>query len=442
MTTVKTHNRRNGHAKAVLHLTNGSGLPELSKTPQEGKTVLITGGAGFIGTNVAHRFLSCGQPVLLYDNLSRPGVRKNLKWLQSLYGDLVQIQIADVQDSEALCKATRHASKVFHLAAQVAVTSSLVEPIHDFEVNARGTLNLLEALRKLENPPPLVFTSTNKVYGDLKDVKLQMNEGRYEPVDPSLRKHGFSESRPLNFHSPYGCSKGCACQYVLDYSRTFGIPAVAFHMSCIYGLHQLGNEDQGWVAHFLIKALENSPINIFGDGRQVRDILFVEDLIDAFLLAYDNMDTLAGEAFNIGGGPANTISLLELLDLIGELQGRRPKTQFAEWRSADQRYYVSNIQKFCAATGWFPKIKVQDGVSRLYHWLKEFRVTQPIPVSKMNNQAAGRNDNHANARASNLVFRNGHQHEFKSPSRARRPGKAAAVNEKCADRKLAKTFNA
>ena len=360
------HHKRNGHPRPSTHSMTGlSRPPAVTKHPHIMKPVLITGGAGFIGTNLAHRFLSKGHPVLLYDNLSRPGVRRNLEWLEHTHGELVQIETADVRDPGPLRKAAKRASKVFHFAAQVAVTSSLVEPIHDFEVNARGTLNLLEALRGLENPPPVLFTSTNKVYGDLSDVRLQMNAGRYEPVDAELRQNGFSESRPLNFHSPYGCSKGCACQYVLDYSRTFRIPAVAFHMSCIYGLHQFGNEDQGWVAHFLIKALQNAPITIYGDGRQVRDILFVEDLIDAFLLAHQHMDDLAGQAFNIGGSPANTISLLELLDLIGELQGSRPETRFDEWRSADQRYYVSDIRKFSAATGWYPKVTVREGVSQL-----------------------------------------------------------------------------
>jgi CDP-paratose 2-epimerase len=394
------------------------------------KPVLITGGAGFIGTNVAHRFLSKGHPVLLYDNLSRPGVRGNLEWLQQTHGGLVQIETADIRDPGPLRKAAKRASRVFHFAAQVAVTSSLSEPIHDFEVNARGTLNLLEALRGLENPPPVLFTSTNKVYGDLSDVGLQMNAGRYEPADPELRQNGFSESRPLNFHSPYGCSKGCACQYVLDYSRTFHIPAVAFHMSCIYGLHQFGNEDQGWVAHFLIKALQNSPITIYGDGRQVRDILFVEDLIDAFLLAHQHMGSLAGQAFNIGGSPANTISLLELLDLIGELQGGRPKTRFDAWRSADQRYYVSDIRKFSAATGWYPKVSVREGVSRLYRWLKESHQAVHVPDLETSALKANGNGRHLHA-----VNGNGHNRGTRP---LKRFCKSSAVS-KCAERKKEKS---
>jgi CDP-paratose 2-epimerase len=300
-------------------------------------------------------------------------VEKNLQWLQDNYGDLVEIEIADVRNEQALRKIVRGVSRVFHFAAQVAVTTSLQNPIEDFEVNARGTLNLLEALRSLSVPPPLLYTSSNKVYGDLADVKIFCDDTRYEPQDRLLRINGFSEKRPLDFHSPYGCSKGAAGQYVLDYARTFRIPAVVFHMSCIYGLHQFGNEDQGWVAHFLIRALENLPITIYGDGKQVRDILFVEDLVNAMLLAQQNIGEISGQSFNIGGGPQNTISLLELLDCIEELNDRRPQVKFENWRSADQQYYVSDIRKFSTATGWEPKVGVRDGVERLNNWLIETR---------------------------------------------------------------------
>ena len=335
--------------------------------------ILITGGAGFIGTNLAHRLLSAKRKVILYDNLSRPGVEQNLAWLKATHGDLVRFERADVRDFERLRKTVRGVSQVFHFAAQVAVTTSLDSPIEDFEINARGTLNLLEALRSLTEPPPLVFTSTNKVYGDLKRVKLRMSRGRYEPVDQSVREHGFDEACALHFHSPYGCSKGAACQYVMDYARTFGLRAVVFRMSCIYGPHQFGTEDQGWVAHFLIKALERSPLTIYGDGRQVRDVLFVEDLVEAFLQAQRHIEPLAGQAFNLGGGPANTTSLLELMELIGELHGQRPEVRYADWRPADQQYYVSDTRRFSAATGWSPNVDVRTGVTRLYEWLKEFR---------------------------------------------------------------------
>jgi CDP-paratose 2-epimerase len=384
--------KRNGASK---HPTKSNGSPlwlaGRGDANPKNQMVLITGGAGFIGTNLAHRFLSQKQPVLLYDNLSRPGVEENLAWLRAKYGDLVHIEVADVRDAGRLASAVKRASKIFHFAAQVAVTTSLVDPIQDFEINARGTLNLLEAIRRLDTPPPLIFTSTNKVYGDLEDIKLQVQDGRYEPEEPNLRQHGFSEQRPVNFHSPYGCSKGAACQYVLDYARTFHIPAVVFRMSCIYGWHQFGNEDQGWVAHFLIRALENKPITIFGDGRQVRDILFAEDLVNAFLQAIEKVGSLSGQAFNIGGGPVNTLSLLELVDIISELKGEKPLVRFDDWRPADQQYYVSDTRKFSAATAWKPLTSAREGVKSVYEWLKENRVPDPSRILRVGSLVAKAN---------------------------------------------------
>ncbi|MGI8508072.1 MAG: NAD-dependent epimerase/dehydratase family protein [Gemmatimonadaceae bacterium] len=337
------------------------------------RPVLITGGAGFVGCNVAHRLLSAGTPVLLFDNLSRPGVERNLRWLRDTHGDNVKAEVADVRDRVALGRAAARARQVFHFAAQVAVTTSLVDPREDFEINAGGTLNLLEALRALPEPPPLVFTSTNKVYGGLEDVSLVRRDGRYEPEDLELRQRGISEERALDFHSPYGCSKGTADQYVLDYSRSYGLRTIVFRMSCIYGPRQFGTEDQGWVAHFLIRAIERQPIVLYGDGMQVRDVLFIDDLVDAFLLAQQNMDTQAGRAFNIGGGPERTTSLIELLDLIEEMHGERPKLEREGWRTGDQRYYVSDTQRFQKATGWQPHVGVKTGVARLYRWLMESR---------------------------------------------------------------------
>jgi CDP-paratose 2-epimerase len=229
----------------------------------------------------------------------------------------------------------------------------------------------LEAIRAQDDPPPLVFTSTNKVYGGLEDIAMRKNGVRYEPADEHIRAHGVSEARPLDFHSPYGCSKGAADQYVVDYARTFGIPAVVFRMSCIYGPHQFGTEDQGWVAHFLIRALAGEPITLYGDGLQVRDILFVEDLVNAFLLARKHVRELSGRAFNMGGGPANTVSLREILNMIGKVHGKKPKLDFDGWRPGDQRYYVSDTRRFGEATGWAPKVGVQEGVERLYTWLVE-----------------------------------------------------------------------
>ncbi|HKG47898.1 MAG TPA: NAD-dependent epimerase/dehydratase family protein [Pyrinomonadaceae bacterium] len=358
--------------------TNGNGLHKGANaiTPApvtkngKSKPILITGGAGFVGSNLAHRLLSEGHRVRLLDNLSRAGVERNLRWLIETHGDLVDIEVPDVRNLSIIKQAVKDASQVFHFAAQVAVTSSLVDPIEDFETNARGTLNLLEAVRTTENPPPLIFTSTNKVYGNLADLKFEKQGTRYAPFDEGIRERGISEDRPLDFHSPYGCSKGAADQYVSDYARTYGIPALVFRMSCIYGPHQYGNEDQGWVAHFVIRSMAGKPITIYGDGMQVRDILFIDDLVDAFLLAQQHMKKLAGSAYNIGGGPTNSISLLELLDLLAELHGGDVSVRFEEWRAADQRYYVADTSKFSRLTGWQPRVPVHEGVRRLYEWLR------------------------------------------------------------------------
>jgi len=264
--------------------------------------VLITGGAGFVGCNLAHRFASMGRRVLVLDNLSRAGVEQNLAWLQATHADHVEAVVADIRDKATVEAAVARAGAVFHLAAQVAVTTSLVDPLHDFAVNAGGTLTLLEAVRNRRNPPPLLFTSTNKVYGKLPGVSFATDGERYVPRDALLAGGGVAEEQPLDFASPYGCSKGAADQYVLDYAKTFGIPAAVFRMSCIYGPHQFGTEDQGWVAHFIKKVLADETITLYGDGRQVRDILFVDDLVDAMLLAEERMTSLSGEAFNIGAG--------------------------------------------------------------------------------------------------------------------------------------------
>lgn len=333
--------------------------------------VLICGGAGFIGSNLAARFLSTGQPVLIYDDLSRNGVERNLEWLRQEYGSLLEFELADIRDARSLRRCVRSASAVFHFAAQTAVTTSLRSPLDDFEVNAVGTVTLLEELRALRFPIPLLFTSTNKVYGNLDKLALRLNGGRYEPQHPAVLAKGVPESWPLDFYSPYGCSKGAADQYVLDYARTYDLPHVVFRMSCIYGPHQFGTEDQGWVAHFLIRAAQGQCITIYGDGRQVRDILYVEDLVNAMLVASRNSAALAGRAFNIGGGVENTISLNELLDMIEDLEDCRPEIKFEDWRVGDQRYYVSDVSAFSAATGWRPRVSAREGISRLHAWLTE-----------------------------------------------------------------------
>jgi CDP-paratose 2-epimerase len=331
--------------------------------------VLITGGAGFVGTNLASRLLDDGHRVLVYDNLSRPGVGENLDWLKRRYGDSVSARVADVRDAAELRSAVRGATAVFHLAAQVAVTTSLGDPVDDFEVNLLGTLNLLEELRRLRRPVPFLFTSTNKVYGALADLELVRAGERWEPVDDRFRTLGVGERRPLDFCTPYGCSKGGADQYVLDYAKTYGLPAVVFRMSCIYGPHQHGNEDQGWVAHFLLSAVSGEQVTIYGDGAQVRDILHASDLAEAMVVAHANVDRLAGTAFNVGGGPANTISLLELLHLMGELEGNPLDVVHADERPGDQRWYVSDTTRLREATGWHPRVGVRAGIEALHRWL-------------------------------------------------------------------------
>jgi CDP-paratose 2-epimerase len=352
--------KANGARSSRVH--SGIGL-------RQSKYVLITGGAGFIGSNLADRLLREGREVILYDNLSRRGVSANVEWLASNHGSRLRVETGDIRDAARISSLVRHVGEVFHFAAQVAVTTSCEDPREDFEINVGGTINLLEALRSQSPPPPVIFTSTNKVYGSLRDLRVRPNGTRYQPV--ARFRYGIDEARQLEFHSPYACSKGAADQYVLDYARSMGLPAVVFRMSCIYGPHQFGTEDQGWIAHFLNRAIHGRQLTIYGDGKQVRDVLFVTDLVDALLLAQERMPELAGEAFNIGGGVNNTLSLLELLSMIQELQETLPPIKTGEWRAGDQKYYVSDIRKFRAFTGWLPRISVRQGVAELYQWLRD-----------------------------------------------------------------------
>jgi CDP-paratose 2-epimerase len=351
--------------------------------PPVDSPVLITGGAGFVGTNLADRLLSQGRAVRIYDNLARAGNERNLKWLHARHQGRLDVVKADIRDGDAIRRAVVDVGMVFHFAAQVAVTTSLDHPGEDFAVNAAGTVALLEALRERGNAAGLLFTSTNKVYGTLDDIRLDASASRYSPAR-ELSDSGIGESRPLSFHSPYGCSKGAADQYVLDFARSYGLPSVVFRMSCIYGPHQHGTEDQGWVAHFLIRALRGEPIAIFGDGRQVRDLLFVEDLVDAVLQAEKRLPDIAGQAFNIGGGPGNTISLNELIQHIAELDGAPPRVDYCDWRLGDQRWYVSDHRKFTNVCGWRPRTDIGAGVRRLRDWLARERT----PLAGLLPQAA------------------------------------------------------
>jgi CDP-paratose 2-epimerase len=337
------------------------------------RPVLVTGGAGFIGSNIADRLARDGHDVLVYDALARPGVEANLAWLKKRHPQRVSAVIADIRDEQAVSDAAGVATAVFHFAAQVAVTTSLVAPRDDFDINVRGTLHLLDALRRRNEPVPLLFASTNKVYGDLADIALDATNDAYLPRDEAVRAQGIGEERSLDFHTPYGCSKGAADQYVLDYARSFGVPTAVMRMSCVYGPRQMGTEDQGWVAHFLIRALQGEPISIYGDGRQVRDILDISDAVEAYVAAWRRIEAVHGRAFNLGGGPGNAVSLRQLLRYVEDLLGRPVDLAFSDWRAGDQRYYVSSTRRAARELSLRPPVPWRTGVAALAHWLASER---------------------------------------------------------------------
>jgi CDP-paratose 2-epimerase len=340
--------------------------------------VAIVGGSGFIGSNLADSLLSDGQQVLVIDNLSRPGVEQNLAWLKDRHGGRLGVELADIRDTGRLTPAIARSRAVFHFAAQTAVTTSLVEPVGDFDINLRGTLNVLEAARQSGRRIPVVFASTNKVYGDLDDLRM-MDEGeRYAPADPAIRAHGIGEARKLDFCTPYGCSKGGADQYVLDYAKSYGLPTAVLRMSCIYGPRQFGTEDQGWVAHFMLCALSGRPITIYGDGKQVRDILHVSDAVAAYRAVLGNIEAVAGRAFNLGGGPGNAVSLRTLLAEIGGMTGRPVPIRYDQERAGDQLYFVADTRAIGAALGWRARIPWREGIRDLAGWLQAHRL-EPEP---------------------------------------------------------------
>jgi CDP-paratose 2-epimerase len=345
----------------------------ISTAPADSRPVLVTGGAGFIGCNIANKLAEDGHEVLIYDALSRPGVETNLAWLKERHPGLVTSIVADIRDEDELARAAREAKAVFHMAAQVAVTTSLVDPREDFEINLKGTINLLDAVRLGGGRVPVIFASTNKVYGDLADIDFDLEGDRYVPADRDVRDHGIGEARPLDFHTPYGCSKGAADQYVLDYARSFALPTAVLRMSCIYGVRQMGTEDQGWVAHFLIRALEGQPITLYGDGHQVRDILDVSNAVEAYLCAWQQIERISGRAYNLGGGPANAVSLRELLAYMGELLGHDIDISFSDWRAGDQRYFVADTRAIRNELGLSPAVPWKQGVAQLAEWLRESR---------------------------------------------------------------------
>jgi CDP-paratose 2-epimerase len=330
---------------------------------------LISGGCGFIGCNAASQLLAVGERVVVLDNLDRQGTAENRAWLASLAGapDFVH---ADIRSAEAMRAVVReHRPDVLlHLAGQVAVTTSVRDPRTDFDVNALGTLNLLEAVRLESQRTAFLYSSTNKVYGSLKSLRVEEAATRY--VLPEL-PHGVGEGQPLDFHSPYGCSKGTADQYTLDYARIYGLRAVVFRQSCIYGPHQYGVEDQGWVAWMTIAALTGRPITVYGTGKQVRDVLYVEDLVRCYRAAVERIDAVAGEAFNMGGGPTNSVSLIEFLRVLERVCGRRIEVGYGPARPGDQPYFVADVRKAERLLGWRPTTSVAEGVEQLAAWVKE-----------------------------------------------------------------------
>jgi CDP-paratose 2-epimerase len=342
------------------------------------RPVLVTGGCGFLGCNIVDALAARGRSVIAADNFSRAGAHENARWLTQRPGNRVRIEVADTRNAEAMEKLVSEAGAVMHLAAQVAVTTSLLDPVEDFEVNARGTLNVLEAVRRFNPEAALIFASTNKVYGKLfEDNGVRRMANHYVPSDPRLAL-GVGEGAGLDLHSPYGCSKGAADQYVRDYARVFGLNTVVLRMSCIYGPRQFGNEDQGWIAHFLLQAIHNRPIMIYGDGYQVRDALFVDDAVDAWIRALDGIEQVRGEVFNLGGGPGNAVSLREMIDLIAELRGEKPDCRYAAWRPGDQPWYVSDTRGISRALGWHARTSVRDGLRALGQWL-DSRAGGPEP---------------------------------------------------------------
>lgn len=330
--------------------------------------LLVTGGAGFIGSHATRRFLDRGWKVTVFDNMSRLGCAEAVAWMQS-HPQATNLSIirGDVRDADAIRHAAADADAILHAAGQTAVTKSVTNPREDFESNALGTLNLLEAARASGRKAAILFTSTNKVYGGMEETGVVLRDQHY---GYESFPNGVPESQPLDFHSPYGCSKGAADQYIRDYSRIYDLPTIVFRQSCIYGTWQFGTEDQGWLAHFAIAAVLDKPITIFGDGMQVRDALYIEDLVDAFEAAFARSRELKGQIFNIGGGPTRAISLLDLITQLESLRGSGMQVSYDDWRPGDQRVYISDVSKAQQHLGWSPRIDVSEGVRRLYTWVQ------------------------------------------------------------------------
>lgn len=330
------------------------------------KTILITGGCGFIGSNACEHFLKKNYKVIAFDDLSRAGAKENSKWLQILKGDFIFIK-GDVRNYNLLLEifSKYKPDYVLHLAAQVAMTTSVENPRYDFEVNALGTFNVLEATRKITPTSPFLYTSTNKVYGETKDIPVIEKKKRYEYKDTK----GISENQILDFHGPYGVSKGTGDQYTVDYARIFNLNTIVFRQSAIYGPHQFGIEDQGWLAWFCNALIFNHPVVIYGDGKQVRDVLYIEDVLGAYEKAFENISKTKGQVYNIGGGANFSLSIWELFEILENYTGKKFNYSFSSWRPGDQKVYISDISKAKRDFNWEPKTSSEEGVKKLYDWI-------------------------------------------------------------------------
>ena len=333
------------------------------------RNYFVTGGAGFIGSNYAHKLIQRGEKVTIFDNLSRAGAPRNIAWLEETFGkNAFRLIVGDVRSADLLAESAKDADVFVHLAGQVAVTTSVTNPRDDFEANALGTFNALEAARLSKRDLIFIYSSTNKVYGAMEDVALKEDPTRWRYAD---LEHGCPESQPLDFHSPYGCSKGAGDQYVRDYARIYGLRSVVFRQSAIYGPRQFGIEDQGWMAWFVIAAVMERPINIYGDGKQVRDMLWVEDLVEAYDIAVEKIDSVKGKVFNMGGGAENTISVwTEFSPRLEKLLGKPIRVTRGDWRPGDQRVFYADIRKAQQELGWKPKTNVDEGIRKLFDWVK------------------------------------------------------------------------
>ena len=336
------------------------------------RNYLVTGGAGFIGSNYVHRLVQRGEKLTVYDNLSRAGAARNIAWLEETFGkDAFRLVVGDVRDADLLRESARDADAIVHLAGQVAVTTSVTDPREDFEANALGTFNALEAARLSERNPIFIYASTNKVYGGMEDVEIveEATRWRYKYLT-----EGCPEIQPLDFHSPYGNSKGAGDQYTRDYARIYGLRSIVFRQSCIYGPRQWGIEDQGWLAWMMIAAVTGKQITIYGDGKQVRDVLHVSDLLNAYDLAIEKIDRAKGQVYNVGGGPRNVLAVwAEFGPILERLLGRKVEVARADWRPGDQRVFYADFNKARRELGWEPKIDLEQGLEMLFDWVEENR---------------------------------------------------------------------